>query len=114
MLHLLIGWAASAVSLLIVAYLIPGIHVDSIKTALIAAIVIGLVNGTLGVLLKIVTFPLTLLTLGVFWLVINALMLLLVTKLVSGFTIDGFWWAFLGSIVLSVVNGIVRGLLPSK
>jgi putative membrane protein len=97
--------------LLIVAYIVPGLHVDSITTALIAALIIGLVNGTLGMLLKVVTFPFALLTLGLVYLIINALMLLLATKLVDGFRIDGFLAAFIGAILLSVVNAILRAVL---
>ena len=86
---LLLHWLISAVSLLIVAYIIPGIQVQGFGTALIAAIVIGLVNATLGFVLKILTLPLTLLTFGLFWFVINALMLQLASHLVSGFSISG-------------------------
>src|ERR1700730_14935684 len=76
--------------------------------ALIAAVVIGLVNGTIGFFLKVVTFPLTILTLGLFWLVINALMLEVAAALVPGFRIDGFLPAFFGAIVLSLVNMALR------
>src|SRR5262245_25468127 len=94
MVKLLVNWLLNAVSLMIVAQVIPGFNVAGFKTALIAALIIGLVNATLGLFLKIATFPLTLLTLGVFWFVINALMLKLVSAFVSGFTIDGFLPAF--------------------
>ena len=89
---------------MIVAHVIRGFDVTSFTTALIAALVIGLVNATVGLLLKVITLPLTLLTLGVFWIVINALMLKLASALVPGFTIDGFLPAFFGAIVLSLVN----------
>lgn len=112
MLSLLITWLCSAIALLIVAYFIPGIKVDSFKTALIAALVIGLINATLGLLLKIVTFPLTLLTLGLFWLVINALMLMLAAKIVNGFNVSGFVSAFIGAVLLSLVNTILRWIVP--
>ena len=72
---------------------------------------IGLVNGTIGFFLKIVTFPLSVLTLGLFWLVINALMLEVAAALVPGFRIDGFLPAFFGAIVLSLVNMILRALV---
>ena len=81
---LLIHWLISAVSLLIVTYILPGIQVRGFGTALIAAIVIGLVNATLGFILKILTFPLTLLTFGIFLLVINALMLQLASSSGTG------------------------------
>jgi len=108
---LLIHWLISTVSLLIVAYIFPGIQVRGLGTALIAAIVIGLVNATLGFILKILTFPLTLLTFGLFLLVINALMLQLASYLVPGFFVSGFWSAFFGAIVLSIVSMILHSLI---
>jgi len=104
MAHLLINWLLSALSLVIVAHVVSGFRISGFGAALIAAIVIGLVNGTIGFLLKIVTFPLTVLTLGLFWLVINAMMLMLASAFVPGFKIDGFLPAFFGAIVLSLVN----------
>jgi putative membrane protein len=110
---MLINWLLSALSLVIVANVIPGFQVSGILAALIAAVVIGLVNSTLGVVLKIVTFPLTILTLGIFWLVINALMLKVAAALVPGFRIQGFLPAFLGSIVLTLVNVALRFLVAA-
>ena len=94
----------SAVSLIIVAHVIRGFELTGFGTALLSALVIGLVNATLGFFLKIVTFPLTLLSLGVFWFIINALMLKLAAAFVPGFSIQGFLPAFFGAIVLSLVN----------
>src|ERR1700693_1800283 len=111
MTHLLINWLLSALSLVIVANVIPGFQIVGFSAALIAAIVIGLVNGTLGFFLKIVTFPLTIVTLGVLWLVINALMLKVAAAFVPGFRIDGFLPAFFGAIVLTLVNMVLRALL---
>jgi len=108
---LLLHWLISTVSLLIVAYMIPGIQVSGVGTALIAAIVIGLINATLGLILKILTFPLTILTLGLFWLVINALMLQLASSLVPGFYVSGFWAAFFGAIVLSLVSMALHSMI---
>jgi putative membrane protein len=108
---LLIHWVISTLSLLIVAYIFPGIEVRGFGTALIAAIVIGLVNATIGFVLKILTLPLTLLTFGLFWLVINALMLQLASYLVPGFSVSGFWSAFFGAIVLSIVSMILHSLI---
>src|ERR1700745_2408782 len=102
MINILINWLLSAVSLIVVAHVLRGFDVTSFTTALIAALVIGLVNATVGLLLKVITLPLTLLTLGVFWIVINALMLKLAAALVPGFTIDGFLPAFFGAIILSL------------
>jgi putative membrane protein len=97
--------------LVIVAHVINGFQISGFSAALIAALVIGFVNGTVGFFLKLVTLPLTILTLGLFWLVINALMLELASAIVPGFRINGFVPAFFGAIVLSVVNMLLRALL---
>jgi putative membrane protein len=110
MLRLLVNWILSAIALVVVAYLFKGIDVANFTAALIAALIIGLVNATLGLFLKIVTFPLTVLTLGLFWFVINAAMLMLASKLVDGFVVTNFWAAFFGAIVLSLVNMVLRGI----
>src|SRR5262249_19471324 len=110
MINLLINWLLSAVSLIIVAHVIRGFDVTNFTTALIAALVIGLVNATVGLFLKIVTLPPVFLRVGVFWIVINALMLKLAASLVSGFTIQGFLPAFFGSIVLSLVNMFLKAV----
>lgn len=107
--RLLLNWLLSAVALLVVAHFVPGFQVSGFKEALIAAIVIGLINATLGLILKLITLPLTLLTLGVFWWVVNALMLMLASKLLAPeFMVSGFLAAFLGAIVLSLVNMVLR------
>lgn len=108
---LLLNWLLSALSLMIVAYVVPGFHVNGFIAALIAALVIGLINATLGFFLKVVTFPLAILTLGIFWLVVNALMLRVATWFVPGFHIDTFWAAFIGAIVLMLVNLLLRKLI---
>ncbi|HEY4579589.1 MAG TPA: phage holin family protein [Candidatus Acidoferrales bacterium] len=107
-------WVLSALCLLLVARFVPGIFVRGFGTALIAAVVIGLVNGTVGMLLKIVTFPLTVLTFGVFWLLINALMLKLAAFFVPGFEVRGLWPAFLGGLILSLLNLMVRQVLLTR
>ncbi len=104
-------WFISAASLMIVAYLFPGIEVRGFGTALLAPIVIGFINATIGFVMKILTLPLTLLTLGLFWLIINALMLQLAAALVPGFFIAGFWSAFFGAIVLSIVSTLLGALI---
>src|SRR3990172_10631934 len=109
--QLLFNWLLSALSLLIVAHVIRGFEVSGFLTALVAAIVIGLVNSTLGLFLKIVTLPLTILTLGIFWLVINALMLEIASWLVPGFTVQSFWSTFWGAIILSLVNLLLKFLV---
>jgi putative membrane protein len=111
MTRLLVHWILSALCLLLVARFVPGFFVKGLGTALLAAVVIGLVNGTVGALLKIVTFPLTILTFGIFWLVINALMLKFASVIVPGFEVRGFWPAFWGGIILSLINMIIRQIL---
>jgi putative membrane protein len=111
MFDLLIHWFLSAGSLLIVAFIFPGIRVDGLGPALLAPIVIGLINATLGLIIKVITLPLTIITLGIFWLVINALMLQLAAAIVPGFYIAGFVSAFLGAIVLSIINILLRSLI---
>jgi len=105
---LLLNWILSAVALLIVSSIVGGFYVSGITAALIAVIVIGFVNATLGLFLKIITFPVTLVTFGIFWFVINALMLELAAAFVPGFAITGFGPAFIGAIVLSLVNIVFR------
>src|ERR1700693_3210132 len=114
--RLLLNWVLSALAVWIVARVVPGISVSGPVAALIAALVIGFINATLGALLKILTFPLTLLTLGLFWFVINALMLELASALLTpGFQVRTFTAAFLGAIVLSLVNMVLRWLVhPSS
>jgi putative membrane protein len=112
MLNLLVKWLVNAVSLLIVAYIVPGFVVRGFGSALIAALVIGFVNGTLGAILRFLTFPIRLLTLGLFTWVINAAMLLLAAYLVDGFAISGFVAALLGSLVLAIVSTILRWITP--
>jgi len=109
--RILAHWVLSALCLLLVAHFVPGFLVRGFGTAMLAAVVIGLVNGTLGMLLKIVTFPLTVLTFGIFWLVINALMLKLAAAFVPGFTVVGWWPAFWGGLILSLLNLTVREVL---
>jgi putative membrane protein len=112
--RLLLHWVLSALAVWIVAQFVPGFEVHGVKSALLAALVIGLVNATIGALLKLITLPLTIVTLGIFWIVINALMLKLATVFVPGFDIHGFLAAFLGAIVLSVVNMILRHLVMPR
>ena len=108
MLNLLLDWILSAVAIFLVAYVVPGFEISGFAAALLAALVVGLVNATLGLVLKILTFPITIVTLGIFWIVINALMLMLAASFVPGFSIQGFLPAFIGAIVLSLLNLVLR------
>ncbi len=109
--RLLIKWILSALAVWIVAQVVPGIHVNGPVAALIAALVIGLVNATVGLIVKVITFPLTILTLGLFWFVINAAMLKLASIFVPGFEVHGFIAALLGALLLSLVSSLLHWLL---
>jgi len=111
--RLLMNWIVSAVLLLVVSRVVPGFEVRTLGAALIAAAVIGLVNATLGLILKVLTFPLTILSFGIFLLVINALMLMLASKIVSGFVVRGFAAAFWGALVLALLQMVVKWVTPS-
>lgn len=109
----LIHWLLNAIGLMIVAHLVPGFRVAGFGAALLAAVAIGLVNATIGFLLVLLTLPLTVLTFGLFFFVVNALLLWMAAALVPGFALDGFGAALLGSIVLTLVNTILRRLVAA-
>jgi putative membrane protein len=94
----------SAIVAFALSYLLSGVHIQSFVTALILAIVLGLLNIFVKPLLIILTLPITIFTFGLFLFVINALIILLAAKFVNGFRVDGFWWALLFSLLLSVLT----------
>lgn len=104
--HLLIN----TVSIFAVSYILPGVHVASFATALVVAVVLAILNVTLKPLLFVVTIPLTVLTFGLFLLVLNVMVLYAAAHLIGGFGFDGFWWALLFSFLVSFVNGVLFGL----
>jgi putative membrane protein len=104
----------SALAVWIVSKVVPGISVSGPMAALIAALAIGFINATIGFLLKVLTFPLTLLTLGLFWFVINAAMLKLASALVPGFEVHGFVAALIGAVLLSLVNSLLHWLIMPR
>lgn len=110
-LQILIALVLNAVALLATAYIVPGFHVQNFTTALLAAIVLGVVNTFIKPILSFVTAPLTLVTLGLFSFVVNAVVLFIVASIVKGLTIDGWLPAILGAIVLSVVSTILNAIL---
>jgi len=112
--RLILLWILNAVALLVVAYLLPSIHLASFGAALLAALLLGLVNAVLRPLLLLLTLPVTLLTLGLFIFVINGLMFWLAGSLIEGFVVGGFWPAVIGSLLYSVVSWALSGLLDSK
>lgn len=112
--QILINLLLSAIAVFVSSYILSGVHVDSFATALIVAVVLALVNTFIKPLVLLLTLPITLLTLGLFSLVINALMVVLVATLVRGFQVDGVLWAFMFSIVLSLVSTVIHMFAPKK
>jgi putative membrane protein len=113
LIYLLARWIVNAAALLLVAYLYPGVTVEGFGAALIAALVLGLVNAVLRPLLIILTLPVTLLTLGLFIFVINALLFWFVAEIVHGFRVTGFGAALVGSILYSLITLVSSWLLFS-
>ena len=111
---LLLRWLASAAALLLVASLVPGITVTSFGTALVAAVVIGLVNGVLGPVLRFFSIPLRILTLGLFSLVINAALFGLAAYLVPGFGVTGVGAVFIGAIAYGVLSWVIQGVVGAR
>lgn len=105
---LLMNWLVSTVAILISAYVLPGVTVEGFVPALIAAVVLGAVNMILKPLLLLLTLPVNILTLGLFTFVINGFLILLVARIVPGFKVNGFWWALLFSLVLTIVQGVLQ------
>lgn len=108
---LLLLWLINAISLLAVAYLMPSIDVSNFTTALIAALVLGLLNTVIRPVLILLTLPATMLTLGLFIFVINGLLFWFAGSFINGFVVHGFWAGFLGAIVYSVISWLISVLL---
>ena len=112
--RLLLIWLIHAVALIALPYVFTSITVDSFATALIVALVLGLINTLIRPLLILLTLPVTILTLGLFIFVINGLLFWAVGSLVPGFHVGGFWPAVFGAIVFSVISWILSALIPKK
>ncbi|WP_114750386.1 phage holin family protein [Pleomorphovibrio marinus] len=106
-LSILLQLVVAALAILFTAYILPGISVDDFITGVIIAALLSLLNITIKPLLIFLTIPITLLTLGLFLLVINAIIVLIAAEIVGGFSVDNFWWALLFSLILSLVNSIL-------
>lgn len=111
MINLLVRWLINAVALFLVSRILPGFIVDDFAAAMIAVIIIGLVNALIKPILAILTLPINILTLGLFSFILNALLLLLASSMTPGFHIDGFGTALLGSILLSVVTMLLQSIV---
>lgn len=112
--RLLLNLLFSTIAVLITAYILPGVDVTSFASALIVAIVLGLLNITLKPLLIILTIPVTILTLGLFLFVINAIIILIAEGLISGFRVDGFFWALIFSIIVSLLQSLFSAFVPER
>lgn len=104
---LLTNWIVTSLIIFIVAYILKGVHVESIWTAFVIAVVIGLLNAFVRPLLVLLTFPITVVTLGLFLFVINAFLVIIADKLIPGFAVASFWWALLFSILVSGIKMLI-------
>lgn len=109
--RILIVWLVNALALIAVAYLMPSISVSSFWTALVAALVLGLINAVIRPVLVLVTLPASVLTLGLFILVLNGLLFWFVGSFVEGFSVQGFWSGFFGAILFSIVSWALSALV---
>ncbi len=104
---ILINWLLSAIVIFVTAYILPGVQLSGFVSAFVVAVVLGVINVLVKPVIILLTLPLTVVTLGLFAFVINALMILLASAVVPGFSVDSFWWALLFSIILSFINYFV-------
>ena len=104
---------AIAVALAVAVRIVPGLQTSSALPLIVAAIVLGLINAVIKPILVILTLPITILTLGLFYLVINSMLLALTALLVPGFTVGSFWSAFFGAVIVSIVSSLIGALRPS-
>ena len=114
MFRAIIHWVLSAIALMITTNVVPGFYVNDIQAALVAALVIGVLNATLGFVLKVITFPFAILTFGIFLLLINAAMILLASKFVTGFVVYGWVPAFWAALVLAVLGMLINSLMKDQ
>ncbi len=105
--YVLVSLLLSTLAVLVAAYILPGVHISSFFTALVVAVVLGIVNAIILPFLLLITLPINILTLGLFTLVIIGFLVMGVAAIVPGFTVDNFWWALLFAIVLFIVNRVI-------
>ena len=104
----------SGLAVITAAYLLPGVHISGFISAIVVAIVLGLFNALVRPILIILTIPVTIFTLGLFIFVINAIIILMVSSILNGFEVDGFWWALAFSIVLTIVTSIINSAVKES
>lgn len=110
LLSILLSLLISSVAVFVTAKILPGVHVDNFGTAIATAVILGLINTFIRPILLLLTLPINILTLGLFTLVIIALLVMLVSAIVPGFTVDGFWWALAFGLVLWIINSFLNSL----
>lgn len=108
---MVVKWLVSALAIFLVGQFLPGIHVPDYLTALWAALALGILNTFLRPVLKLLSFPITLVTLGLFTFVVNGFMFWLAARFVEGFRVDTFWWAVLGALIVSVISTVMDRLV---
>lgn len=114
MINILVRFLLNGAAILATAYLLSGVDVKSYETALITALVLSIANVVVKPILIVFTIPITVVTLGLFLLVINAMVVLLADHFVDGFTVNGFWWALAFSLIMSIFNSIIDDILKDK
>ncbi len=112
--RLILIWMCNALALLAVAYLLPGINVDGFTSALIAALVLGLINTLIRPLLILLTLPITVVTLGLFILIINGLLFWFAGSVMRGFEVSGFWVGVMGALLYSIISSALSLLIPRQ
>lgn len=105
--HLILKLLISAVSVFLTTWLLPGVYLEGFGVALVVAVILGLLNALIKPFLVLLTLPVTILTLGLFLFVINAVIIMMCDYLVGGFSVDSFWWALLFSIIVSLLNAVL-------
>ncbi len=104
-------WAVTFFAVLIAERILPGITANSVMTLVIAALFLGILNAILRPVLLIITLPITILTFGIFALIVNGIVLALVSVLIPGFVVHGFWWAVLGALIISIFSSIINSIV---
>lgn len=110
--YILLSILINTIAVLITGYLLPGIHIANFLTALVVAVVLGIINAILRPIIFILTLPINILTLGLFSFVIMGLMVYLVSAIVPGFTVDNFGWAILFALIVAIINWFLSSLTP--
>jgi len=111
---IVVNLLVSSLAVFITAQILPGVHMNDFLTAIIVAVIMGVINSFVKPILVLLTLPITLVTFGLFVFVINALLVLLVSRIVPGFVVDSFWWALLFSLIVSIVSSFLNSLAKPK